>query len=245
MMIDLQTIPDLTAAQMAEVDRLMVDVYKIQLLQMMENAGRQLAVLAGREFAGELKAGKRIAVLAGSGGNGGGALACARNLLNWGFEVEIYLSKPPEQLSGAVLHQARILGSYPVVINTYQSLGLVESPGLVIDGILGYGLRGKPRGSAAEMIRWAAASEAPILSLDVPSGLDPTTGQLYQPGIRASATMTLALPKVGLRIAGKDIVGELFLADIGVPPELFARPALGLRIGPFFREEQILHLPWD
>lgn len=243
-MTNIRSIPYLTAAQMAEVDRLMIDVYGIQLLQMMENAGRLLAALAGKRFAEELKTGKKITVLAGSGGNGGGALVCARNLLNWGYDVQVNLSKPLAQLKGAVRQQAQILTSYPVKIAEFDVKEINERQSLVIDGVLGYSLRGAPRGTAAKMIEWAEAVQSPILSLDLPSGLDPTTGRLSQPGIRATVTLTLALPKVGLKIAGKDIVGELYLADIGVPPELYSLPTLGLQVPPLFREERILHLPW-
>lgn len=66
---------------------------------------------------------------------------------------------------------------------------------LVIDGLIGYGLSGPPRGATADLIRWANEQPAPVLSLDVPSGLDTATGTVFEPAIRAAATMTLALPK--------------------------------------------------
>ena len=85
-------IPILSTAQMVEVDRLMIEEYKITLLQMMENAGRNLASLANSIFLDPTTSRSNIVVLAGTGGNGGGALACARRLLNWGYEVSVYLT---------------------------------------------------------------------------------------------------------------------------------------------------------
>ena len=87
------------------------------------------------------------------------------------------------------------------------------------------------------------AHAAPVLSLDVPSGIDAGSGRVFDPAVRATATLTLALPKVGLREpAAENFVGDLYLADIGVPPQLYAAPALGLEIGPIFAAGDILLL---
>jgi len=107
------------------------------------------------------------------------------------------------------------------------------------DLIIGYSLAGAPRGPAAQLINGANAHSAPILSLDTPSGLDTSTGLVYEPAVRATATLTLALPKVGLRAPeAAEHVGELYLADIGVPPELYA--GLGLQVGPVFAQSEII-----
>lgn len=240
--MDLRAIPYITTKQMVEVDRLMVEVYGIQLAQMMENAGRQLARLGTKRFLDGDPVGKKVTVLAGSGGNGGGALVSARNLHNWGADVKVILAKPAGSYTGTILHQIEILASYPVELKSASDLLEDESPDLVIDGIIGYSLSGAPHGSAAEMIRWANSQPSPVLALDVPSGIDSTTGEVHQPAIRADATMTLALPKVGLKLAGKDHVGELYLADIGVPPELYAQPSLNLEVGSLFQKEEIIRL---
>ena len=109
---------------------------------------------------------------------------------------------------------------------------------LVIDGLVGYSLRGDPRLETAGLIRWANESGNDILALDVPSGLEATTGQVMNPAIRPTATMTLALPKTGLRRTG--VAGELYLADIGVPPELYSRPPLNLSVPNVFAESEIV-----
>ncbi|NNG47505.1 MAG: hypothetical protein HKM86_10390, partial [Deltaproteobacteria bacterium] len=104
--------------------------------------------------------------------------------------------------------------------------------------------RGAPTGTAGKLIRWANAQNAPVLSLDAPSGVDTTTGTVFDPAIRASATMTLALPKEGLRAPGVDAhVGELYLADISVPPLLYAGPELGIAAGHLFAKSDIIRLP--
>jgi NAD(P)H-hydrate epimerase len=89
----------------------------------------------------------------------------------------------------------------------------------------------------------AMSQRAPILSLDVPSGIDTGTGTVYEPAIRATATMTLALPKRGLGLPGaEELVGELYLADISVPPELYASPALNVSVGPIFSRADVFRL---
>jgi len=110
---------------------------------------------------------------------------------------------------------------------------------LVVDGVIGYSLSGAPREAAAEMIRWANEEPAPVLALDTPSGLDPATGKVFDPTIQAAATLTLALPKQGLR-SRREQVGELYLGDVSVPPALYR--SLGLEVGPLFAESDIIRL---
>ena len=235
------SLPYLTREQMEHVDHLMIDVYGIQLLQMMENAGRHLAGLARERFLGGTSVGRHVVVLAGRGGNGGGAMVCARHLANWGSTVMVALTREPEAHSGVPAHQLEILRKVGVRVAHAADLDRDLSCDLVVDGLIGYSLSGAPRGITAEMIGWANSQDAPILSLDTPSGLDVTTGEAYTPAVRASATMTLALPKVGLRApAAQPFVGELYLADISVPPVLYRR--MGLVPNPIFAESAFLRI---
>ncbi len=236
-----EPIPWLTTEQMIEVDRAMMDDYRIDLVRMMENAGRNLAHLARTRFLDGDTRGKRVVVLAGTGGNGGGALVCARRLHNYGAAVQVYVTRPDADFSRVPGEQLDILRrmGVPVGLDT----PVAGRPDLVIDGIIGYSLQGAPRGAAADLIRWANAPDAPILALDAPSGVDTTSGVVFDPAIRATATMTLALPKAGLRAPGVEAqVGELYLADISVPPELYGEPALGLTVGYLFAESDIVRL---
>lgn len=224
-------VPWLTTEQMVEVDRAMIEDLGIELIQMMENAGRCLAHLARERLLGGDPTGKRVAVLAGTGGNGGGALVCARRLVGWGAEVEVVLSRPDDDFDDVSSHQLAILHKMGVPCNVAHEPDAPRSVDLVIDGLIGYSLRGAPRGAAAELIRWANAQGSPVLSLDVPSGVDAGSGKVFDPAVRAAATLTLALPKAGLRSPdAEECVGELYLADIGVPPSLYASPSLGLEV---------------
>ncbi len=199
-----EDIPYLTTDQMIEVDRAMIEDFKIELIQMMENAGRNLASLARERFLGGDPIGKRVVVLAGTGGNGGGALVAARRLHNWGAHVRVFVTKPAADFTPVPAHQLDILTRMKVSVG--QAAGVVEerTPDVILDGVIGYSLKGAPRGPASDLIRWANAQEAPILALDAPSGVDTTTGRVFVPAIRATATMTLALPKEGLRAPGVD-----------------------------------------
>jgi NAD(P)H-hydrate epimerase len=235
--------PYVTTDQMIEVDRAMMEDVRIELIQMMENAGRNLAHLARmRFFAGDPR-GKKVVVLAGTGGNGGGTLVCARRLHNWGARVQIFLTRPTADFTPVPAHQLDILQRMKVPVAEADTITQVQSPALIVDGLIGYRLKGAPRGAVSDLIRWANAESAPILALDTPSGIDTTTGTVFDPAIRATATMTLALPKAGLRAPGVEaLVGELYLADISVPPSLYAEPALALQMGPVFAESEILRL---
>jgi NAD(P)H-hydrate epimerase len=239
--------PYLTTAQMREVDRAMMEDLQIGLIQMMENAGRNLAHLARGRFLAGNPQDKNVVVLAGSGGNGGGSLVCARWLHNHGARVHVFISRADQDFTPVPAHQLGILRRMEVdvspasMLETADNLGLI--PDLIIDGIIGYSLQGDPRGASAAMMRWANSQEAPILALDAPSGVDTTTGRVFDPAIRATATMTLALPKEGLRTPGVGTqTGELYLADIGVPPSLYAKPPLGLTVGNIFAESEIIRL---
>ncbi len=228
-------VPSLTTEQMIEVDRAMMQDMRIELIQMMENAGRNLAHLARVRFFDGNPAGKHVVVLAGTGGNGGGALVCARRLHTWGALVQVVVTHSPANFTPIPAHQLDIVQRMNVPVAGADALTQVQSPELIVDGLIGYRLEGAPHGTIADLIRWANAQAAPILALDVPSGVDGTTGSVLDPAIRATATMTLALPKMAQG-------GELYLADIGVPPALYAEPDLSLRVGTLFAESEILRL---
>lgn len=231
-------IPSLTTAQMIEVDRAMIEDYHIELIQMMENAGRNFAELARRQMRGAVQ-GHSVVVLCGNGNNGGGGMTAARHLHNWGANVIVALTKSANDYRGIPAHQLDILKRMNIPI--VDSASLPSTIELILDAIIGYSLSGSPRGAAADLIRWANKQTSPILSLDTPSGLDTTTGMAYEPTIRATATMTLALPKKGLlNPAIKPYVGELYLADISVPPELYL--AMGIKVSGLFDREDIIHI---
>lgn len=216
----------LDETQMIEVDRVMVEDLGIELIQMMENAGRNLARLVLEVYAPAI-----VAVYAGSGGNGGGGLVAARHLANAGVSVTVALSRDPAELQGVPAHQYGILAR----------MGVVDEPAdradVGIDALIGYSLRGAPRGRTLALMEDLKSSSDTVVSLDTPSGLDVSTGTAPGAVVDADATMTLALPKQGL--AGASPVGDLYLADISVPPAVMA--SLGVRPANF-RESTILRI---
>lgn len=205
-------IPTVTAEQMREVDRIMIEDLHIELLQMMENAGRNLAQLALQRFEPA-----NCLVLAGTGGNGGGGLVAARHLLNRGLAVRVATAATDDELTPAAVHQLDILQRMGVVVDDE-----LTPADLVIDALIGYSLQGSPRARTADLIRWAIGQDAPVLALDTPSGLDVTSGEAFDPCIVAAATLTLGLPKPGL-LRAPSRVGELWLADISIPRQAFRR----------------------
>jgi NAD(P)H-hydrate epimerase len=235
-------VPAITSRQMRVVDDLMTGPYGVDLRQMMELAGARLAELARQPLGGTL-AGKRIAVLAGPGNNGGGGLVAARHLTNAGAQAQVWLAADEARL-GAVLagHLAtlRALGLAPRIAHVPDAARLAACD-LIIDALLGYSIADAPRGLIAATIRAANAAAVPILALDLPSGLDANEAGPYDPCIRAAATMTLALPKRGLAlVAAQPYIGDLWLADIGIPRRAFKR--VGTRVGPLFAASPLVRL---
>jgi NAD(P)H-hydrate epimerase len=221
-------VPAVTADQMREIDRIMVEDLHIELVQMMENAGRNLADLAQRRFRP-----RSVVVLAGIGGNGGGGLVAARHLANRGVAVSVVASRPDSEIAAVTAHQFDIVRR--------MHLPVVDTPvggDLAIDALIGYSIRGDPRQPAAGLIDWITDQPA-VLSLDAPSGLDVTTGRAGTPCVHATATMTPALAKVGL-LRSPGTVGELYVADISVPAFAFAR--VGVEVGELFTDDSIVRV---
>ena len=218
-LVDASAVPWLSVSEMREVDRLMVDVMGIDLLRMMENAGRSTAAVA-RHLLGGNAGGRRVLVLAGPGGNGGGGLVAARHLHVAGADVGVWVVGSLERLSPATHAQMSILRAIGVSMRHDRPAVGAEPPDLIVDALLGYGQLGAPSEPVRDCIRFAEGRL--VLSLDVPSGLELTTGCVHEPTIKAEATVTVAAPKVGLRGDAAPFVGHLYLADISVPPAVWA-----------------------
>jgi NAD(P)H-hydrate epimerase len=228
-----QIVPGVTAEQMREVDRIAVEEFGLGVLQMMENAGRGLALNVIEMLA---SAAGEVSILAGSGGNGGGGICAGRHLHNRGFEVHILLDRDPGQLRGSAEAQYHIIDRAGLrASNPAEAEQLMARSDLVIDALIGYSLKGAPRGRVEELISICNRSARRVLALDLPSGVDATTGDRPGVAVRAERTLTLALPKTGL----SRTQGELFLADIGIP--LLVYRELGIEVEPFFGDRY--HLP--
>lgn len=199
-----------TAAQVTAMDKYTIEELGVDILQLMEVAGLEAAKIAADVF----PKGGTVTVLTGTGGNGGDALVAAKWLRNWGYTPQVVLSTPTEKLSDVTRHQ----------LNIYERLGgsVIDSPpqnaNCIIDGLLGYSLHGAPREAAAELINWANNQHATVVALDLPSGLDATTGEIYEPAITADHTVTFGVMKAGLQSErGKSIAGHIHIVDIGFP----------------------------
>ncbi|NND02976.1 MAG: NAD(P)H-hydrate epimerase, partial [Acidimicrobiia bacterium] len=201
-------VPAVDASEMKEVDRVAISDTGPNLFQMMENAGRNLAELVIETFPSDW-AERHIVVLAGTGGNGGGGVTAGRHLTNHGGRVTVVVTD--EARMGNVAKQQ--LAIYRAAGGAV-ALKPPSEPGLVIDAVIGYSLSGAPRGRALELIAYTYAHATPVLSLDVPSGLNATTEETPGSVVQANATMTLALPKIGLC---SSLAGDIVLADIGIP----------------------------
>jgi NAD(P)H-hydrate epimerase len=216
---------------MRDVDRVAVEDVGLQLLQMMENAGRILAwhVRDVRE--------SDVIVVAGNGGNGGGGLTCARHLANRGVPVRVVLDRPSEELSGAAAHQGHILDEMNVSVTSgVESLADADERTTIVDALIGYGLSGYLRSPADEYINWMNGFSGSTVSLDVPSGIDATTGETLGEAVVPARTVTLALPKTGLDAP----TGELYLADISIPRTVYDR--LGIEYEPPFGDDDWVRL---
>lgn len=211
----------LTAEEMAQADRIAIEEFAIDVGVLMENAGLQVGILA-RRMLGETVAGRTAWVVAGKGNNGGDGLVAARHLHNWGAKVTVVLGAEKGDLRDVPARQLKILERMGVEIN--GPAGGFDGAELLIDALLGYGSMGNPKEPVAGLIRNINSSGIPVLAVDVPSGMDATTGEPGEPCIVANATVTFGLLKTGfLNPVSVEFVGELYLADISLPEPIYQK----------------------
>lgn len=217
-----------TAAQMRQMDQRTVTEYGLPSLVLMENAGRAVA-----DAAWELlpEQSRRVLILAGKGNNGGDGFVAARHLNAVGVDVVILLFARIEDLSGDAAVNARHAQALGLTIfeepddATLQEA--LSGADVIVDGLLGTGLSGEVRGRLREVIEQLNATAAPVVAIDIPSGLHADTGQPLGVAVRAKITVTFGLAKPGLvQYPGKLYAGELRVVDIQLPPPLLQDPAL-------------------
>jgi NAD(P)H-hydrate epimerase len=211
-----EQIPAVTAPEMAEVDRIAVEQFGLGIVQMMEHAGRELARAALDTDS------EQFTVVAGGGGNGGGGLACSRYLAARDRLHAVVLDRAPAAYEGAPATQLQLLQQTDASIfnaetETEQATAAITHADGVVDALIGYGLTGAPRGVAAELIA-AMNDGGPTIALDVPSGVDATTGEIAGGAVTPDRTVTLARPKTGLTT----ITGDIVCVDLGIPSEVYA-----------------------
>lgn len=205
----------LTTTEMAAADRLAIAA-GVPSLDLMARAGEAVADVAGTMVG----IGARILVLAGPGNNGGDAFVAARRLTEQGYRVRLALLGDRGALKGDVAHFA---AQWPGPIETVGT-ECVRDCDLVIDGLFGAGLSRAIEGAAAAAIAAINASRIPVLAVDVPSGLDGSTGAPTGPVIEAARTVTFFRRKPGhILLPGRTLCGSVTLADIGIPPSVLGK----------------------
>ena len=209
----------LSAEEMAKADSMAIESYGIDVLSLMENAGLRTAEVA-REMLGGDVLGKAVCCLVGRGNNGGDGLVAARHLYDWGARVQVMLGGPREGVRDVPAKQLATVEKIGIEIAGPE--GEIGETDLLVDALLGYGSKGDPRGSIATLITKASRSVARTLAVDIPSGLDATSGEPGHPCIDADLTLTFGLPKVGfLNPKARGLLGDLYLADISLPPNVY------------------------
>ena len=213
-------VPAITSEQMAEVDRIASQETGPNLYQMMENAGRSLAMAVIERLGTHAK---RVVVAAGTGGNGGGGICAARHLANHGVDVGLVLAD--EDRLGEVARQQ--LAVYRASQGEVLAPGDLEGVGghIGVDALVGYRLGGELQGVFRDLVLFLNDRCEQVAALDVPSGIDATTGEPTGPHVDATVTVTLALPKTGLDAPA---VGRLELADIGIPKQVYRRAGIAV-----------------
>lgn len=234
-----------TASQMRSIDSNTINL-GIPGIVLMENA----ASCVVREICADYPdiAGFSVVVVCGKGNNGGDGFAIARHLMNLGAFVQTVLVGESSALRGDALSNYVILnnmGAHVLEIRTDSELPILRESlsrsELVIDALLGTGIQGSIRGIYKDVIDMMNQSEHPVISVDVPSGLNSDTGSISGICVRAHKTVTFGLPKVGLvTFPGVDYVGELVVGDIGIPDKVVQDENITTNLTTCYDVERIL-----
>jgi len=224
----------LTNEEMGRADRLAVAA-GTPSLALMENAGRNVA----REGRALLGAGRRVAVLCGPGNNGGDGFVAARHLREGGAEVTVALLGSPSVLKGDAATMAQRWGGEIGVLSPSS----IDGADVVIDALFGAGLARAITGVGADVIAALNASPVPVLAVDVPSGLDGSTGEALGTVVEASRTVTFFRRKPGhLLLPGRELCGPVIVGDIGIPDAVLGD--IGAKTWANGPSLWVDHFPW-
>ncbi len=231
----LKDTPVVTPGQMREIQRAAQEVFHYDILQAVENAGQAAAELVLAMLGGSAK-GQRVVVLAGGGHVGAAGLCAVRRLDNWGIQAEPLLGEVETQMSFVTRRHLYILAESGIAephdsdTSEHTAEEHLQRADLVVDALVGYGLEGAPTGLAAAVTEIAGATRRPILALDIPTGVNAGTGAVSSPCVNAATTLIFDLPKTGQVLpACEKNVGEMFVADLGVPRAAYERLGIGTR----------------
>ena len=212
----------LSRQQVRDFDRLAIETWGVPGAVLMENAGRNAAD-AICEFLGEIQS-RRVAVVAGTGNNGGDGFVIARHLQMRGASVAVFVVGPREKMTPDAGVNFAILEKLDFDIRPFggEAAGLAEELGgfdLVVDAVGGTGITGPLRGAAAAAVEGINAAARPVVAVDIPTGLDCDSGSAPGPAVRADLTVTFVARKIGFDApSAADYTGMVVVADIGVSP---------------------------
>lgn len=213
----------LNTNEMRIVENVAINKLGIPSICLMENAGKEVAMIT-RKHLDMLKNGKVI-IIAGKGNNGGDGYVAARFLFNWGIDVKVFLTANPALITQDARRNLDIIlnmGIYVAEISQREHLKFLEKSikdcDVIIDAIYGIGLSGEVSGISKEIIDMINQSNKFVISIDVPSGLNASTGRVEGCAVKADKTVTIQFIKPGLIVyPGVDYAGELVIADAGIP----------------------------
>ncbi len=218
----------LTAEQMKKIDSKAVSDYHIAGGILMENAGIK-SVLAMCEMFPDVHK-KNILVVCGPGNNGGDGFVIARHLFNLGCQISVVTAAPVNKYKGDAADNLKILSAMGMGVyelhsesSIYEVMNMANFSDIIVDAIFGTGLSKKIEGLYLALINGLNSVPAPKFAIDIPSGIDGSTGLIMGAAIKASATVTFETPKIGhILDPGSQYIGKLFVADISIPKSLFA-----------------------
>ena len=216
-----------TGEAMQAMDRRTIEDFSVSGLTLMENAGRGCAEVIISEFGNG--PGHRAVVVAGKGNNGGDGYVIARLLRDQGWQVATFVLAPHDEICGDARVNLDLLKDAAVVfcpdqgnLARYQSV--IRESHVIVDALLGTGLKSEVRGIYADAVELINAAGKPVVSVDIPSGIDAGNGRVLGCAVRANFTVTFALAKLGhLLFPGIDYTGRLQVVDIGIPEEVVAK----------------------
>lgn len=220
--VPVDEVPVVTAAQVRAIDQLLREDAHVELAQLLEHAGRAVADAVRRLSDGDLS-GVRVSVLAGPGGNGAAGMAAARLLGAAGAETRVALvarSRFGGQVDGLRATGIEVHGPEEVDLSAFR-------PGdVVVDAMLGVGARPPVDDLVGEAIAWLRRHDVPVVAVDLPSGVHPDTG-LHGACVTAEVTVALAALKPAHRErVVRAYLGDLYLADLGIPVQVWRRAGL-------------------
>ncbi|HAX61579.1 MAG TPA: NAD(P)H-hydrate epimerase [Elusimicrobia bacterium] len=203
----------ITSDEIRRLDGLAVEKFLIPSIVLMENAGKNTAEIILKKFHP-----RQVTIFCGGGNNGGDGFVIARHLFNHGIKVKVFTAQKTSKYSGDALTNLNIIRKIKIPV-TYLSSQKIKIPkvDLIVDALLGTGTKGKIREPYKKIIQKINSAKIPVVSVDIPSGIDADTGKNLGGAVKSNLTVTMVAIKKGLRIHdGRKCAGKIIVTDIGL-----------------------------